>query len=104
MKNVNEVNLNEIISKLEELYEVDNVYVQLWEDEECRDLGIATDYMSMEETMDGLIKEVRNLIEDEGCASAEITDEEGNLLYFIDDEDEKIIDLKTLNEVSNKNK
>lgn len=96
MKNIKDVNLNEIVSKLEELYEVDDLYVDVWEDEECRDLGLPTRYFMFEETMDELIKEVRNLIEDEGCASAEITDEEGNLLYFIDDEDEKIVDLDIL--------
>lgn len=96
MKNINEINLNEVVSKLEEIYKVEDLNVDFWEDEDCRNLGISIMYVSIADTIGELIDETRKLIKKDGYSSAEIRDDEYKVIYFVDDEDEKIVDLDIL--------
>lgn len=92
LKDVELVDLEKVIACLEEKYDVDDLEIVYWEDEECRDQGIVTEgYIPVANNIKELIKEARNLVYDWGYACVEIQDEDTKVIYFYDEEDEQIV-------------
>ena len=91
LKDLKLVNFNRVVKDLEDMYDVDDLEIRFWSDEECRDLGICYTHISYASNIKDLIIEARNLVDKLNYASVEIADQNDKLLYFYDDEDEIIV-------------
>lgn len=91
LKDLKLVDFNRVVKDLEDMYNVDDLEIRFWADEECRDLGICYIHISYASNIKDLIIEARNLVDKLNYASVEIADQNDKLLYFHDDEDEIIV-------------
>ena len=92
---VKNINLTESIERLSNKFNISDVYVKFWEDEEYRDQGISDLYIHMSDDLQGIIYEAKKLIDRDGYASVEVIakDEAGEeeILYFYDAKLEEIL-------------
>lgn len=92
LRDVNSINLEEAIKKLEEIYtDLDFLTVVYWEDEDCREQGIDDIHMYWSDTFPELIKEAKWLVDKFDYACVEIHDDNGKIVYFYDWETEEIL-------------
>lgn len=92
LKDIKQVDLDNVIDSLEEKYKVDDLDIVFWEDEDCRKQGISTDgYAPVASNIEELIKEAKDLVDDWGYACVEIQNKNRLAIYFYDEEDELIV-------------
>lgn len=96
LKNISEVkNKESLVDELSKEYNLEDLIVKTWRDEECRNQGISELYFPIENTLNGIIYEAKNLVDKVGYASVEVIfkeeDGEETVLYFYDVVDEMIL-------------
>lgn len=92
---VKNVNMKNSVEKLEKEFNIEDIIIKFWEDEECRNQGISDLYIPLSDTLQDMIFEAKKLVDRDGKASVEVIfkDEDGEeeVLYFYDTEFEEIL-------------
>jgi hypothetical protein len=90
------VNMKNSIENLEREFNIEDIIIKFWKDEESRDAGLSSIYIPMSNTLQDIIFEAKKLVDRDGYASVEVIckdecDEE--VLYFYDSEFEEILSI-----------
>lgn len=92
---VKNVNMKNSVEKLEKEFNIEDIIIKFWEDEEYRNQGISDLYIPLSDTLQDMIHEAKKLVDRDGKASVEVIfkDEDGEeeVLYFYDTEFEEIL-------------
>ena len=91
---VKNVNMDNTIKELEREFNIDDIIIKFWEDEECRNAGLSSISIPLSDTLQDIIFEAKKLVDRDGYASVEVIsreDGEEEVLYFYDSEFEEIL-------------
>ena len=91
---VKNVNMKNSVERLVKEFNIEDIIVKFWEDEECRDQGLSDLYIPISDNLQDIIFEAKKLVDRDSKASVEVIsreDGEEEVLYFYDSEFEEIL-------------